>query len=138
MSEKLIKELEDFLIPYALDRYDVSNSPLGGIAKTFMRRMIETGENYVVWIARALVRCIVSVEKEMYLKDIVSVVLSEGYVMMGFTPMRHPGTTEIEDLAGQKVLAEHELHNWLIHLQEAEKLPGRYNRFIGLYVSRPL
>lgn len=137
MSEKLIKELEDFLIPYVLDRFDVSQSPLGAFAKTFMRKAITQGENYAIWLVRALVRCIISIDDQMYLKDINTVVMSEAYVMMGFTPMRHPGTAEIEDLAGQKVLLENEIHNWLIHLQEKEKLPGRYNRFTGLYKSMP-
>lgn len=137
MSEKLIKELEDFLIPYVLERFDVSQSPLGNFAKAFMRNIIKQGENYAVWLVRALIRCIISIEDHLHLKDIATAVMSEAYVMMGFTPVRHPGSTEIEDLAGQKILLENEIHNWLIYLQEKEKLPGYYNRFTGLLKSMP-
>ena len=137
MSEKLIKELEDFLIPYVMKRFDVTQSPLGNFAKVFMSKMIKQGENYAIWLVRAIVRCIISFEDHIYLKDIATAVMSEAYVMMGFTPMRYPGSTEIEDLAGQKILLENEIHNWLIHLQEHEKLPGYYNRFSGLLKPIP-
>jgi hypothetical protein len=135
MSEKLVKELEDYLVPYVHKRFDISQSALGGLAKTLMGNLVKQGENYAIWVVRAFIRCLLSADRPIYLKDITSVALAEAYVMMRFTPMKHPGIREIENLAGQQVLMESEVHHWLIHLQEIEKLPGTYNRFTGLYES---
>lgn len=134
MSEKLIEELEEFLLPYALNRYDVSNHPLGGVVKTIMGGRIEQLNQYVTWLVRAFIRCILSTEKDLYLKDIVTVMMAEAYKMMNFTPIRNIHTQNLEDLAGLKILLEGEVHNWLLELEEQEMLPGYYERFTGYYV----
>lgn len=134
MSEKLIEELEEFLLPYALNRYDVSNHPLGGVVKTIMGGRIEQLNQYVTWLVRAFIRCILSTEKDLYLKDIVTVMMAEAYKMMNFTPIRNIHTQNLEDLAGLKILLEGEVHNWLLELEEQEMLPGYYERFTGYYI----
>ncbi|MBN1330554.1 MAG: hypothetical protein JXA54_13855 [Candidatus Heimdallarchaeota archaeon] len=134
MSEKLIKELEDFLSPYVQQRFDYSNTPFGGLAKSLMSGRVNQIQQYVIWIMRALIRCILSTEKDIYLRDIVSVSTAEAYTMMQFTPMRNMHTYNASQGASYfDLIMEAEIHNWLLHLEEHEKLPGTYNRFSGLY-----
>ncbi len=133
MSEKLIKELEEFLSPYVQERFDYSNLPMGGLAKTLMGGRINQIQQYVIWIMRAFVRCILSADKDIYLRDIVSVTVAEAYTMMQFTPMRNIHTYNAEGAAQFDLIIEAEIHNWLLYLEEHEKLPGTYHRFSGMY-----
>ncbi len=94
---------------------------------------MEVQKKFINFLARALIRCILSVNDEMYLSDIATVVMSEAYVMMDFTAIRNIHRPEVENAAGEKVILENEIHAWLLHLQKKEKLPGSYERFIGLY-----
>ncbi|MBD3192496.1 MAG: hypothetical protein GF308_17790 [Candidatus Heimdallarchaeota archaeon] len=135
MSEKLIKELEEFLLPYALERYNISDHPFGDLVKTIMGEAVERLNQYITWLVRAFIRCILSTEKGIYLKDITTVMMAEAYNMMNFTPVRNIHTPKLENLAGSKILLEGEVHHWLLELQEQEMLPGYYDRFMGYYIS---
>ncbi|MHA1220690.1 MAG: hypothetical protein ACTSQB_03045 [Candidatus Heimdallarchaeota archaeon] len=133
MSEKLIKELEDYLTPYVIDRFDYSNTPFGGIVKSLMGTRGNQIEQYVVWIMRAFIRCIVGAEKDVHLHEISVVAKAEAYSMMQFSPMKNIHNYNAESAGQIELIIEAEIHNWLLRLMEFEKLPGNYNRFTGVY-----
>jgi hypothetical protein len=136
MPNKLIKELEDFLMPYVQDRFDLSGSALGGIASQFLNYG-ERIQAIVTWHVKSFVRCILQVEGSIVLRDIAAVVMAETYTMLKMTPVRNMfrSGTEEGDIADSRVIIENEIHNWLIYLQKHGKLPGTYNRFLGRYKS---
>ncbi len=133
ISQKLIQELEEFLIPYVMNRYDFENTVMGAIFGKLFKGPMDLQKRFITFLARALIRCILSVNDEMYLNDISTIVMSEAYVMMEFTAIKNIHRPEVENVAGEKIILENEIHAWLLHLQDNEKLPGRYERFIGLY-----
>ena len=135
MTDKKIKGIEEFLIPFALSRYDFDSIPTGIFFKTTDGNAIASIEDYIKWIVRAVVRCLVSSFGKICLSDIVTIAMSEAYVMMNFTPMHNIHRQSLESIAGEKILLENEIHTWLLHLQKNERLPGKYERFTGMFIN---
>ena len=139
MSENEIKELEEFLLPFALKRFDMDSyqrdfpmmKMMKSMAKSMVGNMIT---DYVTWLVRAFVRCLLSISEEIYLKDLAAVTLAEASYMAGIGPFgpfnRGYGGG---DRGGSEVQIEAEVHIWLLYLLENNKLPGIYERFTGRY-----
>ncbi|TFF85234.1 hypothetical protein EU523_00180 [Candidatus Heimdallarchaeota archaeon] len=133
MSKKYIDELEEILIKHALNRYDFDNAIGGKLFKTFLKGTFDSFQDYLIWLVKAVVRCVIEAEENIYLEDITSAAMAEAYVLMGFTPMRNLFTHNLDALAGNKIILQSEIHHWLLYLEKLDKLPGTYNRFTGLY-----
>lgn len=142
MSEKLIQELEGFLIPFALDRFDFSkyniNMPFAKMAQSMAKSMTGNWVNeYVTWLVRSFIRCILNVEGKMKLKDIAAVIVAEANYMANVGPYgpftQNFGRTGGSDRSSNESLAEGEVHCWMLYLQDNDKLPGVYERFTGIY-----
>ena len=142
MSEQEVERLEKELIPFALKRFDMdsyhSNFPMAKMAMGMAKRMMGDWLNdYVTWLVRAFIRCLLNVGDEIYLKDLGAVVAAEANYMSGIGPM---GPFQQQNMAqgsgnraGTENLVETEIHVWLLHLQEENMLPGNYERFTGRY-----
>ncbi|RLI65709.1 MAG: hypothetical protein DRP02_05835 [Candidatus Gerdarchaeota archaeon] len=135
MSEKLALELEEFLMPYALERTDISNSPLGGFIKAMMGPYAKRYKEFMTWQVRAFVRVLLNADRDLTLEQISNVIFSEAYTMMGYTFVRNLYIAEDsrQTLASNMVLLRAEIHNWFLFLEEKGKLIGNYNRFLGIY-----
>jgi len=82
MSENEIKKLEEFLLPFALKRFDFdsyqSNFPMMKMMKSMAKSMVgDMVTNYVTWLVRAFIRCLISISDVIYLKDLAAVSLAE-------------------------------------------------------------
>jgi len=142
LNEDELKTLEEFLLPYALKRFSYdsyqTNFPLAKMAQSMAKGLMGDFLNeYVTWMVRAFVRCLFSISNEIYLKDLAAITLAEGSYMAQIGPwgpfaMRH-GTTSPDGRESMEVTLEAEVHAWLLHLQDNNKLPGVYERFTGRY-----
>ena len=144
MSEQEVEKLEKLLIPFALSRFDPDNYktafPMSKMAMNMAKRMMGNWmDEYVTWLVRAFVRCLLNVNKEIYIKDLGAVVAAEANYMSGIGPF---GFFQQQSMAqgqgsgnraGTESLVETEVHVWLLHLQEQNELPGIYERFTGRY-----
>ncbi|MHA1116257.1 MAG: hypothetical protein ACTSRR_10020 [Candidatus Heimdallarchaeaceae archaeon] len=143
MSEKLIIELEELLIPYALERFSFQNNPAAQMIasnplfKSMIKKTLTQAEDYisefVSWLCKAFVRVIVSTDISIKLSDIASVILAESYLMMDLPPYGYVSSSKDGDKSDAKVMVEIEVHRWFVFLENEGKLPGRYNRFTGIY-----
>lgn len=91
MSEREIKELEDLLLPFALERYNWdnyrSNMPMSRMMKSMAKSMVgDIIIEQVTWLVRSFVRCLISISKEIYLKDLSAITLAEASYMAGIGP----------------------------------------------------
>ena len=142
MSDREAEEIEKILIPFALQRFDfdnyTSNFPMSKMAMNMAKKMMGNWLNeYVTWLVRAFSRCLLNVTDEIYLKNLGAVVAAEANYMSGIGPMgpferqwvQGGGTNR----SGTEALVESEIHVWMLHLQEQNKLPGIYERFTGRY-----
>jgi len=123
MSEEEIKEIEEFLLPYVIER----------VQKWY--RKTRYGE-CIKWAARALIRCLLNVTDKMHLHEITSISLSEVYYLERikvFDTKDEHITSFME--ANTQALAG-EIHQWIIYLQENGKLPGIYERYTGFYRNK--
>jgi hypothetical protein len=137
MSEQEVERLEKELIPFALSRFDLDNYktafPMSKMAMNMAKRMMGNWFNeYVTWLVRAFIRCLLNVGDEIYLKDLGAIVAAEANYMSGIGPF---GFFEQQSMAqgqsgqsraGTESLVETESHVWLLHLQEKNLLPGVY------------
>ncbi|MHA1685642.1 MAG: hypothetical protein ACTSYD_04445 [Candidatus Heimdallarchaeaceae archaeon] len=140
-EQKLIEELEKLLIPYAVQRFDFRNAPqaalirsmplLGKVASAAQNRLT----NLVTWLARAFIRTLVYAKSPMFLRDIATVALGEALYMLNYPPYNFTPDDEGAK-ADLKVTAETEIHRWFLFLIESGKLPGRYQRYTGIYDPR--
>ena len=128
MSEEDFNELEKFLFPFAISRYQAKS----GIAKFAMKIAGKRLNTMVTWQVRAFIRCIYLVNQPIFLQDITFIVISEMSLMMDFPPFNQTGL--IENRSEMPLSIGSEIHRWLIHLQENDKLPGSYERFTGRFV----
>jgi len=143
MSEQEVERLEKELIPFALSRFDMDSYqtafPMSKMAMNMAKRMMGNWLNeYVTWLVRAFVRCLLNVSDEIYIKDLGAVVAAEANYMSGIGPFgffQQQSMTQGSgsNRAGTETLVETEIHVWLLHLQEENMLPGVYERFTGRY-----
>ncbi len=145
MSEKVIEELEGVLLPFAQDRFDFSKyksgMPFAKMAQSMAKSMMGGRiTEYVTWLVRSFVRLILNSEEPMYLKDIAALIQAEAGYMNGVGPFglynTRFGTVTVagSDRSSGEAMTEGEVHAWMIHLTEKDKLPGSYERFTGKYI----
>ncbi|MHA1955191.1 MAG: hypothetical protein ACW96U_14725, partial [Candidatus Heimdallarchaeaceae archaeon] len=88
MSEREIKELEDLLLPFALERYNFDNykmnMPMSRMMKSMAKSMVgNVITEQVTWLVRSFIRCLISISDEIYLKDLAAITLAEASYMAG-------------------------------------------------------
>ncbi len=128
MSENDFNELEKFLLPFALARYEAKGALIKAMISIAKNRI----QTMVTWQVRAFIRCIYSVNESIHLQEITFIVISELSLMMNFPPYNRTGI--IENRTEMPFSIGAEIHRWFIHLQENNKLPGTYTRFTGRFV----
>lgn len=127
MSENDFEEMEKFLLPFALARYEAKS----GIAKFAMKLAGKRLHTMVTWQIRAFIRCIHLVNQPILLQDITFIVIAEMSVMMNLPPYN---TTTLENRAEMPLVLGAEIQRWFIHLIENDMLPGTYGRFTGIFI----
>ncbi|MBA7523324.1 hypothetical protein ES705_15448 [subsurface metagenome] len=134
MAELSAESLEQFLSPFVQERF--SQKEARGIKGILNRTVSEHFDDYLIWLVRTFVRCIVNIEKEIYLKDITAIIVAEANLATEAPPFKVKvsynffNTFESLDF---KLFLESEVHRWLVYLQEKGKLPGNYERFTGKF-----
>ena len=136
MSEQEIEELENFLIQFVIERFSQKNARSVVSVLTSAIPGKEKGVfEFISFLARALIRCIISTKENIYLKDISSVVFAEACVAKDLPPIRFRDRwSERSEFYNQIPTILSEIHRWLIYLEENGKLPGKYERFTGKFV----
>ncbi len=117
MSENDFEEMEKFLLPLAFAEFNVKRS--GSI------------QTRITWQVRAFIRCIYSVNTPILLQDITFITIAEYSIMMHIRPKIIPNLLSRVDL--HHILGV-EIHRWLLHLQDNNRLPGTYERFTGKFI----
>ncbi len=134
MAELSAESLEQFLSPFVQERF--SQKEARGIKWILNRTVTEHFDDYLIWLVRTFVRCIVNIEKEIYIKDITAIIVAEANLATEAPPFKVKvsynffNTFESLDF---KLFLESEVHRWLVYLQEKGKLPGNYERFTGKF-----
>jgi len=126
--------LEQFLSPFVEERFSQKEArDIKGILK---RTVSDHIEDYLIWLIRAFVRCIVNTENEIYIKDITSIIVAEANLATNAPPFKVKVSYNFFDTFESldfKLFLESEVHRWLVYLQEKGKLPGKYERFTGKF-----
>jgi len=134
MAELSAESLEQFLSPFVQERFGQKEAK--GIKGILNRTVSEHFDDYLIWLVRAFVRCIVNVENEIYIKDITSIIVAEANLATDALPFKVKVSYNFFDSFESldfKLFLESEVHRWLVYLQEKGKLPGNYERFTGKY-----
>ena len=134
MAELSAESLEQFLSPFVQDRF--SQKEARGIKGILNRTVSEHFDDYLIWLVRTFVRCIVNIEKEIYIKDITAIIVAEANLATEAPPFKVKVSYNFFDTFESldfKLFLESEVHRWLVYLQEKGKLPGNYERFTGKY-----
>ncbi len=137
MSEQEIEELEKFLVPYVLERFNQKFArSVVGVLGSVIKGKKEGVLEFISFLARACVRCLMSTSNEIYLKDIASVVFAEACLVKDLPPIRfREWWSEHSEFYNPIPTLLSEIHRWLIYLEENGKLPGNYERFTGKFVK---
>ena len=126
--------IEQFLIPYATDRL---NQKSAKTVKSILERTVHKEFlDYYAWMIKAFARCVFDLEGEIYLRDIITIIIAEANLATDAPPFRvmlANNFLSTFDAMDFKAFLESEVHRWLVYLQENSKLPGKYNRFTGKY-----
>ena len=126
--------IEQFLIPYATDRL---NQKSAKTVKSILERTVHKEFlDYYAWMIKAFARCVFDLEGEIYLRDIITIIIAEANLATDAPPFRVKLANNFLstfDAMDFKAFLESEVHRWLVYLQENSKLPGKYNRFTGKY-----
>ncbi len=134
MAELSAESLEQFLSSFVQERF--SQKEAKGIKGILNRTVSEHFDDYLIWLVRAFVRCIVNVENEIYIKDITSIIVAEANLVTDAPPFKVKVSYNFFDTFESldfKLFLESEVHRWLVYLQEKGKLPGNYERFSGKF-----
>ncbi len=134
MAELSAESLEQFLSPFVQERF--SQKETRDIKGVLKRTVSEHIDDYLIWLVRAFVRCIVNVEKEIFIKDIAAIIVAEANLATDAPPFKVKVSYNFFDTFESldfKLFLESEVHRWLVYLQEKEKLPGNYERFSGKF-----
>ncbi|WP_457558957.1 hypothetical protein [Candidatus Harpocratesius sp.] len=130
MSESEIQKIESALLPFARKRTDPSQiGMLGNLFKGFAGNLYE---NLINRLVQAFSRAILSVQNDIYLKDLATAIISEAGYMNEVRPYKITGRMSTD--ADVFYQWQTEIHAWLIYLASEGILPGRYERFIGHFV----
>jgi len=134
MAELSAENLEQFLSQFVLERF--SQKEARDIKGILNRTVSAHFEDYLIWLVRAFVRCLVNVENEIYIKDITSIIVAEANLATDAPPFKVKVSYNFFDTFESldfKLFLESEVHRWLVFLQEKGKLPGNYERFSGKF-----
>ena len=134
MAELSAENLEQFLSQLVQERF--SQKEAKGIKGILNRTVSAHFEDYLIWLVRAFVRCIVNVENEIYIKDIAAIIVAEANLATDAPPFKVQVSYNFFDTFESldfKLFLESEVHRWLVFLQEKGKLPGNYERFSGKF-----
>jgi len=134
MAELSAESLEQFLSPFVQERF--SQKEARGIKGILNRTVSKHFDDYLIWLVRTFVRCIVNIEKEIYLKDITAIIVAEANLATEAPPFKVKVSYNFFDTFESldfKLFLESEVHRWLVYLQEKGKLPGNYERFTGKF-----
>lgn len=126
--------VEQFLIPFATDRLNQKSAKT--VKSTLKRTVHKEFLDYYAWMIKAFARCIFDVEGEIYLRNIITIIIAEANLATDAPPFRVMIANNFFstfDSMDFKAFLESEVHRWLVYLQENSKLPGKYNRFTGKY-----
>lgn len=127
MSELELEEIDNFLFDHAMDRFE----------KIFKYMLMgqKRLKSYIMLVVRALVRCIHHVDKEIYLKDVLEVVMAEADYMLKEDPFKidFKSIARIRYSEEFQNLIKSEIHEWIIFLVDNKKTPPqfKYERFLG-------
>ena len=137
MAEQIYEELEKFLTPYVIDRFNQKSAKqvVSVLKRTAHKQVID----FITWLTRAFVRCITNVSEDIYLKDIVAVIIAEANLAIDSPPFRLLISYNFFDTFESidfRIMLESEVHRWLVYLQENQKLPGVYERFTGRFIKK--
>lgn len=136
MSEQEIEELEKFLIQFVIERFSQKNarSVVNVLSSGIPGKKEEVFE-FLSFLARAFIRCIISTKEYIYLKDITSVVFAEACMAKDLQPIYFiMSWSDSSAFYNPIPTMLSEIHRWLIYLEENGKLPGKYERFTGKFV----
>jgi len=126
--------IEQFLIPYATDRL---NQKSAKSVKNILKQTVHKEFlDYYTWMIKAFARCVFDVEGDIYLRDIITIIIAEANLATDAPPFRVMLANNFFstfDAMDFKAFLESEVHRWLVYIQENSKLPGKYNRFTGKY-----
>lgn len=126
--------IEQFLIPYATDRL---NQKSAKSVKNILKQTVHKEFlDYYTWMIKAFARCVFDVEGDIYLRDIITIIIAEANLATDAPPfkvMLANNFFSTFDAMDFKAFLESEVHRWLVYIQENSKLPGKYNRFTGKY-----
>ncbi len=134
MAELSAESLEQFLSPFVQERF--SQKEARGIKGILNRTVSEHFDDYLIWLVRTFVRCIVNIENEIYIKDITAIIVAEANLATEAPPFKVKVSYNFFDTFESldfKLFLESEVHRWLVYLQEKGKLPGNYERFTGKF-----
>lgn len=91
MSEQEIEELEKFLIQFVIERFSQKTAySVVSVLSSAIPGKKEGVFEFISFLARAFIRCIISTKENIYLKDISSVVFAEACVAKDLPPIRFP------------------------------------------------
>lgn len=126
--------IEQFLIPYATNRLNEKSAKK---VKNILKQTVHKEFlDYYAWMIKAFARCVFDLEGEIYLRDIITIIIAEANLATDAPPfkvMLANNFFSTFDAMDFKAFLESEVHRWLVYLQENSKLPGKYNRFTGKY-----
>jgi len=92
-------------------------------------------KSYLMLVVRALVRCLYHLNKEMYLKDVLEIVMAEADYMLKEDPFKidFKSVARIRYSEEFQNLVKSEIHEWIIYLMDNNKSPPnfKYERFLG-------
>lgn len=137
MAELSAENLEQFLSQFVQERF--SQKETRDIKGILNRTVSAHFEDYLIWLVRAFVRCLVNVENEIYIKDITSIIVAEANLATDAPPFKVKVSYNFFDTFESldfKLFLESEVHRWLVYLQEKGKLPGNYERFSGKFKKK--
>jgi len=137
MAELSAENLEQFLSQFVQERF--SQKETRDIKGILNRTVSAHFEDYLIWLVRAFVRCLVNVENEIYIKDITSIIVAEANLATDAPPFKVKVSYNFFDTFESldfKFFLESEVHRWLVFLQEKGKLPGNYERFSGKFKKK--
>ena len=131
-----IFELERFLLAYTRDRFDISWNRVLGSSPLSTKKSVSFCTKLVESLVQALVKALYSVSDEIYLNDLANVVISQAAYMMRISLIYKPTMKfRVEYIFKTESFLQYqaEIHHWLIYLAENNKLPGKYEKYLGKF-----
>ena len=140
-EEDLVQKLESVLIPFAIQRFDISsNLQASLLSAPFLKKFASSTQartiELVTWIVRAFVRTLVTSREPIYLADIASIAIAEAMYMLNYPPYYFLyGGGDEGAKADLKITIETEIHRWFLFLIEQGLLGtvGVYHRYMGIF-----